>query len=312
MKVLTRNQIEQMIYIPKVLEAIEHGFIAYSKGDTVIPPIGSLHFNAPPGDCHIKYGHMKSGKYYVVKIASGFYDNPKMGLPSSNGLMLLFDKQTGTLVSILLDEGYLTDIRTAAAGFVAAKFLAPQSILGIGIIGTGVQALYQLKLLSRLTKCRKVMVWGRSFEKASIFANHPDLSEWRIEVAENLEKVTDRCNLIVTTTSASSPILFADQLRPGTHITAVGADDIGKQEIHEEVFSKADKVIVDSRSQSKILGDVSYALKRGFIESKKIVELGEVLSNPSLGRTSEKQITVCDLTGIAIQDLQIAQSVLEG
>lgn len=311
MKILSRKQIEQALSVPKVLEAVEQGFIAYSREETVIPPVGSLHFDSPPGDCHIKYGYAKSGKYYVVKIASGFYDNPKHGLPSNNGLMLLFDKQNGNPVCALLDEGYLTDVRTAAAGCIAAKYLAPKAVSCVGIVGTGAQAYYQLKFLSFATDCRRVMVWGRDIEKAKKIARHPDLSEWTFEIVQSLEQLTGECNLIVTTTTSYQPLLFAHQVRPGTHITAVGADDIGKQEIDEKIFAKADRVIVDSRSQCSAFGDVSHALKNGVIGSEKLVELGEVLANSSLGRTSESQITVCDLTGIAIQDLQIAQSVYE-
>src|SRR5689334_23216544 len=124
MKILSRQQIEKLLCFPDILEAIEQGFIAYSQGETVVPPVASLHFEYPPGDCHIKYGYTKKGKYYVVKIASGFHDNPKIGLPAGNGLMLLFNKSTGELLSVLLDEGYLTDIRTGAAGCIAAKYLA--------------------------------------------------------------------------------------------------------------------------------------------------------------------------------------------
>jgi len=309
MKILSRKQIEKALSIPKILEEIEQGFIAYSRGEVVIPPVASLHFDHPQGDCHIKYGYAKSGKYYVVKIASGFYDNPKHGLPSNNGLMLLFDKQTGNPICALLDEGYLTDIRTAAAGCMAAKYLAPKAVSCVGIVGAGAQAYYQLKFLSFATECRRAMIWGRDVEKAKRIARHHDLSEWTFEIAQNLEQLTAKCNLIVTTTTASQPVLFVDQVRPGTHITAVGADDIGKQELDEKIFMKADKVIVDSRSQCSAFGDVSHALKGGLIRLEKLVELGEVLTNPSLGRTSESQITVCDLTGIAIQDLQIAQSV---
>jgi ornithine cyclodeaminase len=312
MKILSREQIEKTLSIPKVLKAIEQGFILYSQGETVIPPIGSLHFDQPPGDCHIKYGYSKKGKYYVVKIASGFYENPKHGFPSNNGLMLLFDKQTGNLVCILLDEGYLTDIRTAAAGYVAAKYLAPKNVACVGIVGTGAQAYYQLKFLSSATQCRRAMIWGRDIEKAKKLAKHPDLSAWAIEVAKDVEQLASECNLIVTTTASSHPLLLKDHIKPGTHITAVGADDIGKQELDEKIFIKADKVIVDSRSQCSAFGDVSHALKKGLIELEKFVELGKVLTNPSLGRTSDNQITVCDLTGIAIQDLQIAESIFSG
>lgn len=311
MKILSRKQIEQVVSIPAILEAVEQGFVAYSEGKTVIPPVAALHFDNPPGDCHIKYGYAKDGKYYVVKIASGFHDNPNLGLPAGNGLMLLFDKQTGALLSILLDEGYLTDLRTAAAGCIAAKYLAPKNISCIGIVGTGGQAYYQLKLLSFVTKCRRVMIWGRDESKAKKLKDHPDLQEWEMEVAKDLAQLTADCNLIVTTTSSAIPLLFAHQIRPGTHITAVGADDVGKQELDPEIFAKADKVIVDSQSQCIELGDVSYAVKKGLIKKECLLELGEVIMNSSSGRTSESEITLADLTGVAIQDLQIATVIFE-
>lgn len=311
MKILTRKQIERVVSIPAILETVEQGFVAYSEGKTVIPPVAALHFEDPPGDCHIKYGYAKDGKYYVVKIASGFHDNPNLGLPAGNGLMLLFDKQTGVPLSILLDEGYLTDLRTAAAGCIAAKYLAPKNISCIGIVGTGAQAYFQLKLLSFVTKCRRVMIWGRDESKAKKLKDHPDLQEWEIEVAKDLAQLAADCNLIVTTTSSAKPLIFAHQIRPGTHITAVGADDVGKQELDPEIFAKADKVIVDSRSQCIELGDVSYAVKKGLIKKERLLELGEVIMNSSLGRTSESEITLADLTGVAIQDLQIAAVIFE-
>ncbi|CDR34861.1 hypothetical protein [Criblamydia sequanensis] len=309
MKILSLEVIKKALSIPKVLKAIEDGFIAYSQGQTVIPPVASLSFKDPPGDCHIKYGYLKKGKYYVVKVASGFYENPKLGLSSNNGLMLLFDKQTGRCVSILLDEGYLTDIRTAAAGYVAAKLLAPKNITNIGIVGTGAQAYYQLKFLREATKCRKVMVWGRDIEKAKKLSMHHDLKEWEIQPIKDLVELASKSNLIITTTASTQPIIFADFIMPGTHITAVGADDTHKQELDENIFVKADRVVVDSKSQCALFGDASHAIKKGSINFEKLVELGDVLVDPSLGRTSEEQITVCDLTGIAIQDLQIAECV---
>lgn len=311
MKILTRNQIEQMVSLPEILKSIEDGFVAYSRSETVIPPVSALHFDEPPGECHIKYGYAKNGKYYVIKIASGFQGNPHLGIPTGNGLMLLFDKRTGGLVSVLLDEGYLTDLRTAAAGCIAAKYLAPKNISCIGIVGTGTQAYYQLKLLSQGTQCKHVMIWGRDETKAKMLKEHPELQEWHIVVAKNLDQLAAHCNLIVTTTSSAKPLLFAHQIRPGTHITAIGADDEGKQELDPEIFAKAEKVIVDSRSQCIALGEVSYAVKKGVIKKDKLIELGEVIVNNSLGRTSETEITLVDLTGVAIQDLQIASSLFE-
>ena len=311
MKILTRKQIEELVSIPVIIEAVEQGFATYSRGEAVVPPVAALHFDYPPGDCHIKYGYAKNGKYYVVKIASGFPDNPQLGLPAGNGLMLLFDKQTGRLLSILHDEGYLTDLRTAAAGSIAAKHLAPKNISCIGIVGTGAQSCSQLKLLSFATQCPNVMIWGRDEAKARKLKNDPDLSDWSIDLARDLDQLTAACNLIVTTTSSTEPLLFAHQIRPGTHITAVGADDIGKQELDPEIFAMAEKVVVDSRSQCIHFGDASYAIKRGIISKQKLIELGEIVIDNTLARTAESQITVADLTGIAIQDLQIAAAVYE-
>jgi len=311
MKILSRQHMEKFLCIPTILKAIEQGFIAYSRGETVVPPIASLHFENPPGDCHIKYGYAKKNNYYVVKIASGFHDNPNVGLPSGNGLMLLFDKNTGELVSILLDEGYLTDVRTAMAGCISANYLAPKHISYVGIIGTGTQAYYQLKFLEFGTKCRRAMIWGRNEAKAKKLREHPDLHGWHIEVAHSIQELATACQLIVLTTSSSKPLLFAHQIQPGTHITALGTDDFGKQELDPAIFAKADKIIVDSRSQCMQFGDVSYALRQNLIQKQQLIELGEVLENRALGRTSETDITVADLTGVAIQDLQIATTVFE-
>ena len=144
MKIFDKHQIQKAMSLPKILDAIEKGFVIYSRQEAVIPPVAALHFDHPPGDCHIKYGYDKEGKYYIVKVASGFPNNPSIGFPAGNGLMLLFDKKTGIPVCMLLDEGYLTDLRTAAAGAIAAKYLAPKNISCIGMIGTGAQAYYQV------------------------------------------------------------------------------------------------------------------------------------------------------------------------
>ncbi len=311
MKIFYKKEIEEALDIQTVLNRIEEGFIIYSKKEAVIPPVASLYFDAPPGDCHIKYGYSKKGKYYIIKIASGFPDNPKMGLPVGNGLMLLFDKATGRPVALLLDERYLTDLRTAAAGSIAAKYLAPKNIKSIGIVGTGIQATFQLQLLQYATPCRKVIVWGRNREKAELFSKKPELSEFDIEVVDDLEQLTSQCNLIVTTTNSSKALLLSDKIQPGTHITAVGTDDESKQELDPYIFGKADRIIVDSHSQCSLFGDTSYALKAGIITEDQIYELGEVILDPSLRRTSENQITIADLTGVAIQDLQIAVAAYE-
>lgn len=311
MKILYKKDLFNALNIPSLIKSLEEGFMMYSQGETVIPPVASLHFTHPPGECHIKYGYAQNNPYYVVKIASGFPENSQLGIPSCNGLMLLFSKKTGKPVCFLLDEGYLTDLRTAASGAIASKYLAPSHIHGIGIIGTGAQSYFQLKLLSYVTSCRKAFIWGRDFTKAQKLAKHPDLREFTITPIPSLDELAAHCNLLVTTTSSSYPLLRKEHIRPGTHITAIGADDTGKQELDPMIFEKADRIVVDSRSQCSLFGDTSYALKAHIIADKDMKELGEIIHSPLLRRSSDQEITIADLTGIAIQDLQIASLAYE-
>ena len=154
--IINLNEIRSIVKAIDVIATMKEGFIQYSNGNTVVPPVGELLFDNPPGDVHIKYGYIKGDDFYVIKIASGFYDNLKLGIPSGQGLMLLFNQKTGQLVAVLLDEGHLTNIRTAAAGALAAKYFAPKELKAIGIIGTGIQAKLQLQYLQENNPCRSV------------------------------------------------------------------------------------------------------------------------------------------------------------
>ena len=293
-----------------VVAAMAEGFIQYSNGHSVVPPVGELLFDKPKGDTHIKYGYIKGQDLYCIKIASGFYENPKLGISSSQGMMLLFSQKTGEPVAILLDEGKLTDIRTAAAGALAAKYFAPEKIKAIGIVGTGIQARLQLEYLKEQTSCRAVWLWGRNKEKAKQFKDDIGLA-FDVNIASSPAELARYSNLIVTTTPSNEPLLFADNIIPGTHITAVGSDTSGKQELESRLLSKADIIIADSISQSKSRGEVYRAVNDGVIQPQKITELGTAIQNKSLQRTNESQISIVDLTGVAVQDIMIATAVYE-
>jgi ornithine cyclodeaminase len=161
-KIYTLDQIKDAVKTLNLSTEIEQGFIAYSNGQVVVPPVGELIFEDPPGDTHIKYGYIKGDEYYVIKIASGFYQNVKINLPSSAGLMLVFSQKTGILETILLDEGFLTNIRTAVAGEIVAKYMAPKEVTTIGVFGTGTMARMQVKILQSVTDCKHLIVWGGS------------------------------------------------------------------------------------------------------------------------------------------------------
>ncbi|KKM00084.1 hypothetical protein LCGC14_1807940, partial [marine sediment metagenome] len=203
------DQIKKVLPTLDIVKDLEEGFIAYSRGQVVVPPVGELSFEDPPGDTHIKYGYIKGDDYYVIKIASGFYDNPKINLSSNSGLMLLFSQKTGLPASILLDEGFLTDVRTAVAGEICAKYLAPKDIYRIGVFGTGVQARMQVEYLKSVTDCKDIIVWGRN--RSGLDAYQRDMQEigYAVQTTQNAKEVAESCNMIVTATPAKNPLLHA-------------------------------------------------------------------------------------------------------
>lgn len=307
MKILTLDQIREVLPLIELVPEMEQGFVAYSRGEVVVPPVGELIL--PRGEVHIKSGYVREGDFYVVKIASGFYENPKLGLPSGDGLMLLFSQKTGELRAALFDRGYLTDLRTAAAGAVAAKHLANPAIGRIGVLGTGVQARLQLSLLKGVTSCRKVLVWGRGEAQMSRYVRDMATEGFDVQTTTSPNDLLESCDLIVTTTPSREPLLFADSLRPGVHITAIGSDTPEKQELDGRILHEADVVVADSLSQCRLRGEIHRAMLEGNLEMDRVRELGRIVSCDLPGRTAIDQITVADLTGVAVQDLKIAEAV---
>jgi len=311
MKLIQLDQIRQALASTDLLPAIEEGFIAYSQGRAVVPPVGELILDEPPGEVHIKYGYLEGDSYYVVKIASGFYDNPSLGLPSGDGLMLLFRQATGEPVGLLLDHGHLTDVRTAVAGALAARVLAPPNVERIGVYGTGTQARLQLRYLEGIVDCRSVLVWGRREAALTRYRDEMEGLGYDVQTTRDTAEVGPACQLIVTATPSISPLVQASEIGPGTHITAVGSDTVGKQELDAAVLSRADLVVADSLSQCRERGEIAHGLAAGGLREEEVVELGEILAQSAPGRTSPEQVTVADLTGLAVQDVQAAKAVME-
>jgi len=311
-KIIKLDQIKEILKKIDPLKLIEEGFIAYSQGKVIVPPVGEMIFEDPPGDCHIKYGYVKGGDYFVVKIAQGFYDNPKIGLSSINGLNLLFSQKTGEIICILLDEGHLTNVRTAAAGAVVAKYLAPKKVNRIGIYGYGIQGKMQLQYLKSVITCRDALVWGRTQQGLDKYQEDMVNSGFNIETTLNSKDITDTCNLIVTCTPSRKPLINVEEVLKGTHITAMGSDTPEKQELDVAILQIANRVVVDSISQAASRGECFHALKEGKITKADLVELGTMISNKKFQRATDDEITVVDLTGVAVQDIQISKAVYEG
>jgi ornithine cyclodeaminase len=203
----------------------------------------------------------------------------------------------------------LTDIRTAIAGLISAKYLGPDHVENIGIIGSGGQARLQLEYLTHATNCRTVKVWNRNAETAKAFAVEMGKQGFDVALAGNVEDLVKKCNLIVTTTPSSTPLIRAEWIQKGTHITAVGADAPGKQEIDEKIVKLADIVSVDSYSQCKDHGEIAAAFAQGLVNHEGLIELGKIIDNGVKARTDNQQITLTDLTGVAVQDIKIALCV---
>ncbi len=311
MLILNHEKILDIVSQIDLIKIIEEGFSKYSAGKVVVPPVGEMLFSDPPGEVHIKYGYIQDDNYYVIKIASGFYENSKLGLSSSNGLMLLFDQQNGLLKSILLDEGHLTNLRTAAAGAVVARYLAPKEIKQIGIFGAGVQGKLQLAYLKDITSCRNVMVWGINQKELNAYKAEMSQLGFKVRITQDSQTITKSCNFIVCATPSTTPLIQANQVLPGTHISAVGSDTPEKQELDAEILKKADLIVADSISQCQSRGEIFHALKNDYIELNEVIELGQIINREKQGRTSDDQISIADLTGVAVQDIQIAKAVYE-
>jgi ornithine cyclodeaminase len=310
-KIYYLNQIKEVLEDLDLMTAIEEGFVAYSRGKAVVPPVGELVFDNPPGDVHIKYGYITGDEYYVVKIASGFYENLKYNIPSSSGLMLLFKQKTGELSAILLDEGVLTNVRTAVAGAIAARYLAPKTVTCIGIIGAGIQGRKQLEYLKSVVSCRDVLAWGINERELVAYKEDMESFGYRVQTTLSIDEIASECNLMVTATPSQNPLLHADQIKDGTHITAVGSDTPQKNELDPAILQKANIVVADSIRQSQSRGEIFQARKAGLLNENTLVELGQVIANKKLGRAREDQISVVDLTGVAVQDIQVARTVLQ-
>jgi len=312
MKVFGLEDIKRVLPKIDLTPLIKEGFVAYSSGLAVVPPVGELLFENPPGDVHIKYGYIQNEDYYVVKIASGFYGSLDLNIPSNQGgMMILFEQKTGKEVGVLIDQCYLTNVRTAIAGAICAELFAPNDLDYIGVIGTGVQARMQINYLSNLIDCKNVKVWGRGDKSVEKYIEEMSLLGWDIERANTTDEIAATCDLIITATPSKVPLLKSENLKQGTHINAVGSDSSEKNEVDNNIFKMADLIVADSISQCLERGEISHGIKSGTVEQKNIRELGSLIKSKDDYRCQSDQITFADLTGVAVQDIQIAKAVFK-
>ena len=305
------TQIRDLLKQGDVLAAVRKAFVMHMRGETICPPAGELLFSEPPGDCHIKYGHLKDDDFFIVKLATGFYNNPQLGLPTNNGLVAVLSKLTGETLAIFDDQGWLTSWRTAASGVIAAQIGAPSGKKRLGIIGAGHQAELQAMWIVQNMDIEDVVIWGRSLEKAQALCTKLKGMDIHANPVTDIKDVFDVCRLVVTCTPSSEPLVRAEYVQPGTHIVALGADSEGKQEVAEAVLGIADIVYVDDVKQSSSYGELSHAVKAGKVSLDVVFTIGEALSGAAPQRSNNDQITIADLTGLAAHDIAMAGLLLQ-
>jgi ornithine cyclodeaminase len=292
----------------EALAAVEDGFARLARGEVLVPPPIGIDVPEREAEIHVKTAYVRGLPAFAVKVASGFYGNAKAGLPVSSGLMVVLSAETGWPQALLLDNAYLTEVRTALAGAIAAKYLAPATVETAGVVGVGMQARFQLRALQLVRSFRKVVAFGRKPDAVRRFM--ADVSEeLQVEVvpARDPAEVARRSAVVVTATPAREPLLRVGDLHEGLHITAMGSDGPGKQELDPRIFGRADVVACDLRAQCERLGELQHAVAAGTLAAATtVVELGALAAGLRPGRTSESQITVCDLTGVGVQDTAIA------
>lgn len=290
------------------LEAVADAFRRLAEGKAAMPPIMRVDIPENNGEVDIKTAYLQGLDGFAVKMSSGFFNNRELGLPSLSGMMILLSTRTGFPQAILLDNGYLTDVRTGMAGALAARYLAPESIETAGVIGAGSQARYQMRSLQLVRDYQRVLVFSLPPETAQEYASEmEDVLGVPVTAVASAEDVVRQSDIVVTTTPSKAPIVRAEWLHPGLHITAMGADAEGKQELHPDVFARAGLVVCDRKSQAFRLGELHHALEAGILtEDDDIAELGDLVAGRSQGRSNPEQITICDLTGTGVQDTAIA------
>lgn len=309
MIIFIEAELRQYVQInTEAIDVVEQGFTRLAQGQVTLPPIMRIDIPENNGEVDVKTAYIKGFDKFAIKMSSGFFNNYKLGLPSLSGMMLLISTETGIPQAVLLDNGYLTDVRTAAAGAIASKYLARTNIETVGVIGAGAQARYQMMALKEVRDFKKVIVYGPTTSRVEQFVQTigPNLNV-EVVMAKSAEAVVKESEIVVTTTPSTTPLIKEEWLHPGLHITAMGSDAEHKQELEASVLGRADVLVCDVKSQCFRLGELHHGLDQETItKDSPIIELGELTAGNRKGRTDDKQITVCDLTGTGVQDTAIA------
>ena len=308
-KILSETDLRRLVPLDlAAVDCVEAGFAALARGQVEMPPILSMGIHESNGEVDVKTAHIAGAESFTIKMSPGFYDNPGIGLPTTNGIMVVFSARTGQVEALLLDNGYLTDTRTAAAGAVAARHLARADATRLCVIGAGAQARLQAAAIHLVRPLFDVTVWARDAAKAQVAAS--DIAETLgipTSTAPDSRSAIRAADIIVTTTAARQPLVQADWITPGQLVIAMGSDQPGKVELDPALIARADPYIPDRLAQTRVLGEARAAIEKGLVAADApFTELGDVVIGKLPDFDPAASVTVCDLTGTGVQDTAIA------
>lgn len=306
MRILELPEIRRTLVYSEIVGLMRDALVAQFRGECETPMPMHLEIAAEQAEVHMKSSYRRGGRYFALKVASTFPNNVPRGLATGNGMMLLASATTGEPVALLADAGHLTDVRTAAAAAMVARELDRKDRV-LGILGTGVQARLQAQMHAAVLDLDEIRIWGRDAARAEDCQR--DLRSLtphaKVEIAASPAEVACRARLIVTATASRRAILMAEEVHPGTHISAVGSDGPGKQELEPAILRRASLLLADSRRQCEKLGELQHAPS----EWKRAREIGAFCLQPEA--FSPEAVTVCDFTGLGVEDLYIAEYCYE-
>ena len=309
---LKKSEVSGLLDMTNVIASVEDGYRSYCSGQVIQPDIVSVEIPQCNGEMDIKAGYSQNTRMISVKCASGFYDNQKTtDLPNSLSTVLLFDGSTGFPLCIM-DGSLITGYRTGAAGAVSAKVLARKDSKTVAVLGTGEQSRMQIYALKTVLGIETIRVWGRSAQQLSDYRQEMESNTGcQVVICSTPEEAVGNADIIITTTPSKTPIIMREWVNPGTHIIAVGADMEGKQELDAALFDGA-KIVVDNMNQCITRGEAQNPLKLGVIKPEDIhCEIGQILLGKKSGRENDKEITIFDTTGMAVQDNVTAAKIYE-
>ena len=308
--ILTDYEVEKLLSLSEVVEAVESAFKQKGLGRVQMPAKIYLYYKKYGGDLRAMPTFLEDLDISAVKIVNVHPRNPnENGLPTVMAVIILIDPSTGAPIAIM-GGTTITDLRTGAAGGVAAKYLARRDSKVVGLVGAGAQARTQLMALLELFNLEEVRVWSRTEETKKKFATEIQQvhgNKFQVNPVTSIEMAVIGADIVVTTTPSRKPLIMTDMVSAGMHINCIGADAVGKEELDPNIFKRA-KIVVDDWAQASHSGEINVPLSRGLITRENVwAEIGEIVAGLKPGRQRQDETTVFTSTGLAVQDAVTAK-----